>query len=38
VARSVQGYQFTFARTLEGLVGAGVRVYRTFEAARERAL
>ena len=37
VAASVTGYQYTFARTLEGLVANGVRVYPSLEQARRRA-
>jgi hypothetical protein len=38
VAASVTGYQYTFARTLEGLVDAGARTYKTaVDAQRGRA-
>jgi len=37
VAASVTGYQYTFARALEGLVANGVRVYPSLEQARRRA-
>ncbi len=38
VSRSVSGYRYTFARSLEGLIGMGVRVYRSLEAARRQAI
>ncbi|MGA2451515.1 MAG: hypothetical protein ABTD50_22900 [Polyangiaceae bacterium] len=37
VAQSVTGYRYTFARTIEGLVANGVRVYPSLEQARRRA-
>ena len=38
VARAVTGYQYTFARSLEGLVAMGVRCYPSLAAARRRSL
>jgi hypothetical protein len=37
IARHTQGFQYAYARTLEDLVGVGVRVYRSLEAARRQA-
>jgi hypothetical protein len=36
IARHTTGFQYAYARTLEGLVAAGVRTYGTLKAARER--